>query len=142
MNYQTLEAVSDGDFKRACGVPRVTFEAMRQAWAEAQSRKRKAGRPSNLTPEDQLLLALSYWRENRTYFHLGLSFGLAESNAQRLVKRVEDALIGSGKFRLPKPCEGSEEVLQAVALDVTETAIERPKKNSAATTAVSAKPIP
>ena len=76
MNYQVLENVSDAEFKRACGVPRVTFNAMRDAWLKAQASKRKAGRPPKLCPEDQLLLALSYWREYRTYFHVGKSFGL------------------------------------------------------------------
>ena len=140
MNYESLKNVSDTEFKRASGVPRETFEAMRQAWLDAQASKRKAGRPSKLSTNDQLLLALSYWREGRTYFHVGKSFGVHESNAQRWVERIENALIRSGRFRLPKPSKGSEMSWQAVAVDVTETPIERPKKNSAAITAASAKP--
>ncbi|QXE23889.1 transposase [Richelia sinica FACHB-800] len=31
--------------------------------------KVKTGRPGKLRIEDQLLMALEYWREYRTYFH-------------------------------------------------------------------------
>jgi hypothetical protein len=46
-------------------------------------------------------MTLEYWREYRTYFHLGKSWGIAESNAYRTVKRIEDILIKSGCFNLP-----------------------------------------
>ena len=143
MNYQALENVSDAEFKRACGVPRITFNAMREVWLDAQAKKRKPGRPPKLCAEDQLLLALSYWREYRTLFHVGKSFGLHESNAQRLVTRVEDVLIRSGKFRLPKPTphEADDLPWEVIVIDATETPCERPKKNSAATTVARKKAI-
>ncbi|WP_217652003.1 helix-turn-helix domain-containing protein, partial [Hydrococcus rivularis] len=33
--------------------------------------QKKTGRPSKLSAEDQILMTLEYWREYRTYFHIG-----------------------------------------------------------------------
>ncbi len=85
-----------------------------------------------LSVEDQLLLVLEYWREYRTQFHIGTSWGLSESAVCRLIQKVETLLLNSGKFRLP----GKKQLYQnaytwsVVAIDVTESPIERPKKNS------------
>jgi len=45
-----------------------------------------------------LLMALEYLREYRTYFHIGQSYGLSESNAYQTIKWVEDTLIKEGTF--------------------------------------------
>ncbi len=42
---------------------------------------KKLGRPPELIVQDQVLLVLQYWREYRTYFHIGQDFGVAESKA-------------------------------------------------------------
>jgi hypothetical protein len=63
--------------------------------------QKKTGRPSKLSPEDQLLMALEYWREYRTYFHLGKSCGVNELKAYRIVKKVENIPIKLGLFNLP-----------------------------------------
>ena len=87
--------------------------------------------------EDQLLLALQYWREYRTYFHLSVSWGVSEATVSRIVRRVEDALIKAKQFHLPgkRALRAPGHQFQVVVVDVTETAVERPQKNSAAATA-------
>lgn len=132
MNYDVVKNLKDGDFKRLCGVTKETFSAMCEVVRENKQQSAR-GRKSNLTIENQVLLTLSFWREYRTLFHLGQDWGLHESNVSRLVRRIEDILIKSGKFALP----GKKRLLESDALkytivDVTERDIERPKKNSAA----------
>ncbi len=83
-----------------CGVTKETFAAMCEVVSEYK-RHNKRGRKSNLSIENQVLLTLSFWREYRTLFHLGRDWDLHESNVSRLVGRVEDILIKSGKFALP-----------------------------------------
>lgn len=136
MRYEQLRERNGAAFRRFCGVPRPTFLAMLEVLEQAEAAK-KPGRPSKLDPADQLLLALSYWREYRTLFHIAGEYGLHESSAQRIVVKVENQLIRSGRFSLPPRHtlleEGSR--TSVVMLDATESPIERPKKNSAATTA-------
>jgi hypothetical protein len=129
MTYDDVKNLKDGDFKRLCGVTKETFSAM-CAVVSAFKRQHSRGRKSNLSIENQLLLTLSFWREYRTLFHLGRDWNLHESNVSRLVRRIEDILIKSGRFALP----GKKRLLESDALkytivDVTEREIERPKKN-------------
>ena len=133
MNYDVVKKLKAGDFKRLCGVTKETFSAMCEVVRDHKQQTRR-GRKSHLSIENQLLLTLSFWREYRTLFHLGQDWGLHESNVSRLVRRVEDILIKSGKFGLPgKKRLLTDESLKYTIVDVTEGEIERPKKNSADT---------
>jgi hypothetical protein len=130
MNYEDVKNLKDGDFKRLCGVSKETFTVMCEVVSE-HKRATRRGRKSNLSIENQVLLTLSFWREYRTLFHLGRDWNLHESNVSRLVRRIEEILIKSGKFSLP----GKRRLLEDAALkytivDVTESLIERPKKNN------------
>jgi len=95
---------------------------------EAELLKKKQGRRSKLTLENQLLLTLNYWREYRTQYHLAATYDIHESNANRIIQKVENILIGSGKFSLPNKREVQETEWIVVLVDATETPIERPKK--------------
>ena len=97
--------------------------------------KKKTGRPSKLSLEEQVLMTLEYLREYRTYFHIGQSWGLNESNVYRTVTKIEKILIKAEKFRLPgkKELLKSNKNLKTIVIDVTETPIERPKKNKSIT---------
>ena len=91
------------------------------------------GRPAKLCPEDQVLLCLSYWREYRTLFHVATSYGLSEPTASRIVRQVEDTLIHSGLFNLPKDIPEGEVIdWNVVIVDATEIPIQRPKNNRVA----------
>ncbi|MCP5448966.1 MAG: transposase family protein [Gammaproteobacteria bacterium] len=82
------------------------------------------------------MLTLQCWREYRSLFHVGTDFGVHESTAQRVVCKVEQRLLASRRFT-PPPRDRAlalGEDLGLVLMDATETPIERPKKNSAATT--------
>ncbi|MEJ7701460.1 MAG: transposase family protein [Pyrinomonadaceae bacterium] len=138
MTYEDVKNFKPGDFKRLCGVTKETFAAMSEVVRQHKQRN-KRGRKSNLSVENQILLTLSFWREYRTMFHLGRDWHLHESNVSRLVRRVEDILIKSGKFSLP----GKKRLLESDSIkytivDVTESLIERPKKNRSGFTAENA----
>ena len=82
--------------------------------------------------EDMLLMSLEYLREYRTYFHIGKSYRLSESNAYQTIKWVEETLIKDGTFSLPgkKALLKSDMEYEIVLVDATETPIERPKRGS------------
>jgi hypothetical protein len=75
-------------------------------------------------------VVLEYWREYRSQFHIGVSWGLHETTVGRIVRKVEDLLVKSGKFRLPSHRQlyqpGWE--WKVMVVDVGEVEIERPKK--------------
>ncbi len=89
--------------------------------------------------EDQLLVVLEYWREYRSQFHIGVSWGIHETTVGRIVRKVEDLLIRCGKFRLPSQRQlyqpGWE--WKVLMVDVGEVEIERPQKNRNVTTVAS-----
>ena len=62
---------------------------------------RVPGRPPKLSIESQILVALEYWREYRTYFHISTDWAVSESTICRIVHRVETDLMASGLFRIP-----------------------------------------
>ena len=68
MKYETVQVLTDKDFKRSMGVQRSTFEKMLEVVITGL---RDFGRPTKLSRADQLLLTLMYWREYRTEFHMG-----------------------------------------------------------------------
>ena len=81
--------------------------------------------------EAQILLAMTYWCEYRTLYHIGIDFGIYESSASHIVHEVEYVLIKSGQFDLPKklPRGNVDDInWSAVIIDAIEAPVERPKK--------------
>src|SRR6476469_10718105 len=84
-----------------CGVHQETFKEMVKIVKAEKILQKKSGRPSKLSIKNQILMTLSYLREYPTFFHLGLKWGINESNSYRMVIRTEKLLIKSGWFNLP-----------------------------------------
>jgi hypothetical protein len=139
MPYKELETLSGAEFKRLCGVPRATFREMVEVVRPHLERQGQRGGQAKLCAEDQLLMVLEYWREYRSQFHIGVSWGVHETTVGRIVRKVADRLIKCGKFRLPSQRQlyqpGWE--WKVLMVDVGEMAIERPKKNRSVTTVAS-----
>ncbi|GHT45061.1 hypothetical protein FACS189454_03950 [Planctomycetales bacterium] len=96
-----------------------------------QERHRKGVRRPKLSVGDQLFLTLQYWREYRTTAHLAFDFGVAKSTVSDTIILAENVLIQDGTFHLPgkKALLSKENAGRTLAVDVTESPIERPKKN-------------
>jgi hypothetical protein len=119
-------------FKRHYGVTWKIFQDMLCVMQERERNKKKSGRTPALTIQEQVLCTLEFWREYPTYFHHGLDWGVHETTAQRIVERVENTLIKSGKFALPgkRKLIDSSLNFEVIVVDVTEHPIERPKKSN------------
>lgn len=102
---------------------------------EEKAVRKRGGRPPDLSLPDRLLLALEYLREYRTYFHIGQSYGVSESTAQRISQWVENTLIKDKRFHLPgkKALTKSDTVIEVVLVDAAESPVERPKKDRSGT---------
>ena len=141
MRYETIKHLKDTDFKRLTGVQRETFEKMRKVIEKGM---RDFGRPPKLSRADQLLMTLMYWREYRTEFHIAQSYGISESAVCRTIRKVEDTLVHSRKFRLPgkKALQPSDTIFEVVLVDASEQPIEHPKKAKIGITAAKRGSIP
>jgi hypothetical protein len=131
MKYERAKHLKPAEFQRFWGVQLETFKQMVEIVHQHEEQKKKTGRPGKVSLEDQVLMTLEYWREYRTYFHIGQSWGVTESTACRIIRKIEKVLSSARIFTLPgkKSLYQSEPVIKAVVIDVTESPIERPKKN-------------
>ena len=128
MNYTDIKSLPEHQFKRLIGIKPSTFHQMIDVLNAAQPEHTR-GRPTKLAIEEQLLLTLSYWREYRTLFHTATGFGIHESSACRIIQKIENILITSDLFHLPKKLpRGTGTDWEVVVVDATEMTIERPKK--------------
>jgi hypothetical protein len=133
MKYAQVKGLEDDKFRRLTGIKCTTFEKMIAILNAADTKKKaNGGRKNKLCIEDQLLMALEYIREYRTYFHISQSYGVSESSAYKTVRWVEDTLIKHPDFALPgrKALLKSDMEYEVVLIDATETPIERPKKSN------------
>ena len=138
-NIDKLLEQNNAGFKRYTGIHKATFREMLATMQQYEAQKTKSGWPSSLSLEEQILLALTYCREYRTLYHISMDFSIHELSASRIIRKVEDILIDSGRFELPKklPSRVDDDINWSVVIvDATETPIERPKKTKETTTAV------
>ena len=139
MSYDRVKNLEPTEFKRLCGVTPATFEQMVKVVAAEKILAKKSGRPNKLSIEDQVLMTLEYWREYRTHFHIGVSWGLDETNVLRNIRKVENILIRSGLFNVEgkKKAQSLDSETEVLVVDVAEHEVERPKKNRRDTIAAS-----
>jgi hypothetical protein len=134
MKFEQIRNLLDEPFRRLTGVKRQTFEKMVKILSDDDKNKKiKGGRKNKLSLENQLLMALEYLREYRTYFHISKSYGVSESTAYKTVRWVESTLVKHPDFSLPgrKALLKSNMEYEIVLVDASETPVERPKKKGA-----------
>jgi len=130
MKEKKVMGLKKEEFKRLTGVKKTTFkEMLKEVKKEVRKKRKKGGKKREVSIEKMVLMTLEYWREYRTYFHISKSYGISESWCYKIIKEVEEALIRSGKFRLPGKKELLKEGIKYTIVDVAEIGIERPKKN-------------
>lgn len=135
MHYTDIKHYKPTHFKRLVGVSLSTFEDMVSFITSYKLATRKfitKGRPCKLSVADQVLMMLMYYREYRTFFHVGASYGLSETQCWRVVTQTESMLLQNKSFHLPgkKALHKAENNFEVIVLDVSEHPVERPKKNS------------
>ena len=134
IKYRKVNRLNDTDFKRVVGVKRETFKEMvKVVRKHYRENKSKGGRVKALGANDETLMMLEYYREYRTFKHLGVDYEVSESTAHYIVTKIEKVLIVEPQFHLDKlkhvePSEDTNTV-EVVVVDVTESQCERPKKS-------------
>ncbi len=133
MFYRDIESLSDAKFKRLTGVKRAVFELVLEVIAASRASTHKhptRGTPPRLSNADKLMM---YYREYRTMFHTGATYGISESRVCEVIRKFEGILIQDSRFHLTgkKSLIKGGVAVEVVLVDVTERPIERPKKTAA-----------
>jgi len=134
IKYYKVNKLKEEDFKRVVGVRKETYKEMLKVVREYyKERKAKGGRKKSMSVNDEILMMLEYYREYRTFKHIGVDYGVSESTAHYIVTKIEKILIEDKRFHLKSlkhkiPEEDSNRV-EVIIVDVTESQCERPKKN-------------
>ena len=132
MTPKSIQELKAEAFRRLTGVKPTIFNQMINIIEQALNKKKaRGGRPNKLSCEQMLRMTLEYLREYRTYFHIANSYGISESNCYYTIRFVEEALIKSGRFKLParKALLKSDVEYEVILIDASESPIERPKKS-------------
>jgi hypothetical protein len=135
MKYTDISHFKPSKFKRLVGVNRTIFDLMVIHLKEYKLSRRNhpsRGRQPKLCVEDELLMMLMYYREYRTFFHVGASYGISETQCWRIVTQIESVLLTSNLFHIPgkKALHNTVNSFEIVVVDVSEHPVERPKKNN------------
>jgi hypothetical protein len=134
IKYHKVRNLRKEDFKRVVGVKIETFKEMVKVVRKYyRENKVKGGTKRSLSANDETLMMLEYYREYRTFKHLGVDYGVSESTAHYIVTKIEKILIVEPKFHLEKlkhiePKKEGEDI-EITVVDVTESECERPKKS-------------
>lgn len=134
MQYKDIKSLSPSQFKRLTGVKRDVFIEMLDCIDKHKTTVRKhptRGKPAKLCNADKLLLMLMYYREYRSQFHIAVTYGISESRVCEIILETERILLSDKRFHLPgkKSLLKEENNFDVVLIDVTESPVERPKKN-------------
>ena len=137
MRWKTVKNLKADPFKRLVGVKPDTFEKMVSEAKRISKREgkktigKKRGPKDKLTWYDRVLMMLMYYREYRTFAHVGSSYNISEAQCWRIVTTLEQWLIKSKLFHVPgrRKLTQSDMEWDVVVVDVSEHPIERPKKN-------------
>ena len=137
MRWQTVKNLNEEQVKRLVGVKPATFEKMvseAKRINKIEAKKiagKKRGPKEKLNWYDKTLMMLMYYREYRTFAHVGSSYNISESQCWRIVTTLEQWLIKSDLFHVPgrRKLTQSDVAWEGIIVDVSEHAIERPKEN-------------
>ena len=138
IKYYKVKKLKDDEFRRVVGVKRETFKNMVQVVRNYyKEKKHKGGTKKSLGANDETLMMLEYYREYRTFKHIGVDYGVCESTAHYIVSKIEKILIKDKQFHIQKlnyslAKEGND--IDIMVIDVTESQCERPKKSKDNTT--------
>ena len=96
LRYESVRALEDSEFKRSVGIERQQFERV-LSFLEKESTA--AGRPAKLTPADQLLLTIIFFREHPSRVEIAPAFGISAGTVRRTIERVQNSLMNSNEFQ-------------------------------------------
>lgn len=103
LKYEQDLQLTGTDFRRRTGGNPIMFAEIEVVLHDLEAGKRKSGRPPAPPVVVQLLLTLEFWREYRTFIHLGQAWDIHESTVHAgqpvpagKLERLPDTQLPSG----------------------------------------------
>jgi hypothetical protein len=131
-NEERISNMQPSKYKEIFGIEKYVFDRLLRLLilADVFQRKSNAGRKSQLSVLDKLVITMQYWREYRTYRHIAFDYDVGKSTIGEAIIWVEDTIIASGLCNLKSTRELRENTagIKIAIVDVTEQEIERPKR--------------
>ncbi|WP_342254128.1 transposase family protein [Spiroplasma endosymbiont of Zeiraphera isertana] len=123
----------DQEFYSLVGIKPQTFYKMLEILKISESKQKYYGGIKNkIVIEERLLMTLEYWKDYSSYRVIAKRYNISHTSCIRNIFWIENILIKSGIFNLP----GKKDLTKnkgtnnnLLAIDATETPIERIKKN-------------
>ena len=106
-------------------LPRFAAAEQTRLQRSARRRAKGAGRHPDLTPRDQILMAVIWLRQYLTNEVLGFLFGVSDSTASRVLSRLLPLLEAAGKasMRMPDPGRKHRKELDTLLAETPELAV-------------------
>lgn len=97
-----ISKLKESEFQRYTGIKRKTYNKMLEIVTKAHiEARKKGGVKSKLSIEQRLIMMIEFWRNDYTYFSIGIKYDVSESYAYKIITRFENYLIKSEEFSLP-----------------------------------------
>ena len=131
-NVERIKKLKEENYQKIFGIKKNTFDKMLKLLNNSyRIEHSRGGHPPKLSVLDRLVIMLPYYRDYRSMENIAFEYGVAKSTICERIKWVENILIKSEEFSLPKKRELVRDTeIEVVLVDATECEIERPKKNS------------
>lgn len=131
-NKSRIKKLKENKFQELFGVKKDTFYKMLEILENTYiDLHKQGGKKPKLSVLDKLVITLSYYREYRVMENIAFDYDVVKSTVSDSISWVEETLIKDGTFSLPNKRELQKEDIdvEVLLVDVTESEIERPKKN-------------
>lgn len=102
--YEGIKNLSQAKFQDLVGVSPETFRALVKL-IPAKTRPHSSKSKPELEPEDQVLMALDYWRDGLTYKDVASLWKMGESTVSKLIREVKTQINNSTQFQLATSAE-------------------------------------
>jgi predicted DNA-binding protein YlxM (UPF0122 family) len=130
-NEERIRQLKEASYQETFGVRKQVFDRMFTVLVEAHSvLHSKGGKPAKLTVLDKLVITLDYYKDYRPMNRIAFDYSVTKNAISKSVSWVERTLIKNGQFHLPNKRALSESNFEVILVDATESAVERPQKNS------------
>ena len=102
-NVERIKKLKEENYQKIFGIKKNTFDKMLKLLNNSyRIEHSRGGHPPKLSVLDRLVIMFPYYRDYKTMENIAFEYGVAKSTICERIKWVENILIKSEEFSLPK----------------------------------------